>query len=143
MTRVSTAMTDSGVTNDTGVKGSVVDPRAGRGSLVIEKKAVEKIVSQVASEASDTGGRSGGVLGLGAHADPSARPDASVELVGQTASVSVDTTVIYPTPIREATDQMRRQITSRVRELTGIDVTRVDITVVALHRPGTALRKVQ
>ncbi len=115
---------------------------AQRGSLVIEKKAVERIVRQVASESAQTGGTSGGVLGMGAHSDPTASPDASVELMGQSANVAVNATISYPTPIREATNQMRERIVARVKEMTGIDVTRVDITVNGLHRATSPDRKV-
>lgn len=97
-------------------------------------KVVEKIASQAASEVATAGGSIGGVFGIGSHTDLSARPKADVELSGRTASVDLTITVAYPTPIRHAADQVRQHVVDRVGELTGVEVTRVDITVSALHR---------
>ncbi len=110
-------------------------PARSRGRLVLEKRVVEQIAAQAASEADSgrTGGTSGGFLGFGTQSDLSARPATSVELIGQTATVAVEVTVAYPTPIRQATDAIRRQVKDRVHELTGVQVTRVDITVSALR----------
>ncbi len=110
---------------------------------MVEKKVVERIAAQAASESSQTGGVSGGFLGFGTQGDLTARPATTVELVGKTATVKVDVTVAYPTPIREATDHVRRQVMDRVHELTGVEVTRVDITVTALRATsGSSTRKV-
>ena len=123
--------------------GSAVSGEASRrGNLVVEKRVVERIAGQAASECSDTGGASGGVLGIGAQADLTARPAPVVELVGQSATVALDLTVAYPAPIRAATDRIRAHIVRRVHELTGVEVSRVDITVTALPRPATGPRKV-
>jgi uncharacterized alkaline shock family protein YloU len=74
---------------------------------------------------------------LGARTDLTALPATTVELIGRTATVKLDLTVAYPTPIRTATDRVRRRVMSRVEALTGVEVTRVDITVTALM-PATA-----
>lgn len=112
------------------------DPRS-RGQLVLAKQVVEKIAGQVAAEVSTAGGRSGGFLGIGSHADLSARPKVDVELAGRTATLALDIAVAYPVSIRQATDRVRQQVTRRVHELTGVEVTRVDITVVAVQRGRT------
>lgn len=112
--------------------GGRVAPRQ-RGQLVLAKQVVEKIAGQVASEIGAAGGRSGGFLGIGAHTDLSARPQVDVELAGRTATLAIDIAVAYPMSIRQATDRVREQVTRRVHALTGVEVTRVDITVVALH----------
>lgn len=117
-----------------------------RGHLVLERKVLERVAAQVASESDSgrTGGVSGGFLGFGTQTDLAAVPATTVELVGQTATVRLDLTVAYPTPIRAATDQVRRRVMSRVQELTGVEVTRVDITVTALTSADAApARKVQ
>jgi uncharacterized alkaline shock family protein YloU len=106
----------------------------------MEHKVIEKIASQAASEVVSAGGRSGGFLGFGSHTDLSARPKVDVELSGGTASVDLAIAVAYPTPIRQVSEQVRQHLIDRVGELTGVDVTRVDITVSAFHReanPGT------
>jgi uncharacterized alkaline shock family protein YloU len=112
--------------------GDRVAPRQ-RGQLVLAKQVVEKIAGQVASEIGAAGGRSGGFLGIGAHSDLSARPQVDVELAGRTATLAIDLAIAYPVSIRQATDRVREQVTRRVHALTGVEVTRVDITVVALH----------
>lgn len=61
-----------------------------RGSLVVQKKVVERIASPAASESTETGGSSGGLLGVGARGDLTARPAVAVELVGQSATVTLD-----------------------------------------------------
>jgi uncharacterized alkaline shock family protein YloU len=100
-----------------------------RGRTVLDHKVVEKIASQVAGEESFAGGTSGGFLGLGAHADFAARPQASVELAGNIAALTVEVGLLYPVPLRQATEQLRRRISERVTALTGVQVRQVDITV--------------
>ena len=100
----------------------------------MDHKVIEKIAGQAASEVASAGGSSGGFLGIGSRTDLSARPKVEVELSGGTASVDLAITVAYPTPIRKVTGQVRQHLIDRVGELTGVEVTRVDITVSALHR---------
>lgn len=103
-----------------------------RGHLVLEKKVFERIASHAASQVRQAGGTSGGVLGFGTHGDLTQRPSARVELHGRTASVSLDLAVAYPTAIRAATERVRLHVVDRIQQLTGVEVTRVDITVSAL-----------
>lgn len=110
---------------------------ADRGQLVIDHKVVEKIARQAASEVTAVGGTTGGFLGLGSRANRSALPKADVELSGQTASIDLSIAVAYPTPLRQAADQVRQHVMDRVAELVGIEVTRVDITVTTLHHAAT------
>ncbi len=79
------------------------------------------------------GGTSGGFLGIGTHTDLSARPKVEVELYGKSATVALDLSIAYPTPIRPATDRVRHHLIERVQALAGVEVTRVDITVTAFH----------
>lgn len=100
-----------------------------RGETVLSRRVLEKTASQVARDETFAGGSSGGFLGIGARADLSARPDASVELAGNIASLKVTVGLPYPIALRQATEQLRRRITDRVSELTGVEVRQVDITV--------------
>ncbi len=100
-----------------------------RGQTVLADKVIEKIASQVVSEESVAGGSSGGFLGIGTHADLSARPKASVELSGDIATLSVEVGMLYPVPLRQSTEALRRRIRTRVTELTGVEVRQVDIKV--------------
>ncbi|MDQ6740190.1 MAG: Asp23/Gls24 family envelope stress response protein [Actinomycetota bacterium] len=100
-----------------------------RGHTVVAEKVIEKIAGQVAGDASSAGGSSGGFLGIGAHADLSARPKASVELSGNIATLSVEVGMLYPVPLRQATEALRQRIRAKVTELTGVEVRQVDIKV--------------
>ncbi|WP_104046107.1 Asp23/Gls24 family envelope stress response protein [Arthrobacter sp. ZGTC412] len=100
-----------------------------RGITVLADKVIEKIASQVVSEESVAGGSSGGFLGIGTRADLSARPRASVELSGNIATLSVEVGMLYPVPLRQATEALRQRIRTRVMELTGIEVRQVDVRV--------------
>ncbi len=105
----------------------------GRGHLVISQHVMERLVSQVASEITQAGGTSGGLLGIGSHPDLSARPAAKVELSGQKAAISLDIVLGYPTPLASTTDRVREHVVTKVQSLTGVEVTRVDIDVTGLH----------
>lgn len=102
---------------------------ADRGSTSMSRKVLEKIAAQVARDETQAGGSSGGFLGIGARADLQARPDATVELAGNIASLKVTVGLPYPVPLRRSTDQLRQRIGERVSELTGVQVRQVDITV--------------
>ncbi|WP_434620330.1 Asp23/Gls24 family envelope stress response protein [Arthrobacter sp. A5] len=112
-----------------GSDGSGGDVEMGsRGHTVVADKVIEKIAGQVAGDASSAGGSSGGFFGIGAHADLSARPKASVELTGNIATLSVEVGMLYPVPLRQATEALRQRIRA-VTELTGVEVRQVDIKV--------------
>ena len=111
-----------------------------RGGTVLARRVLEKTASQVARDETFAGGSSGGFLGIGSRADLSARPNASVELAGNVASLKVTVGLPYPMPLRQATEQLRRRITERVTELTGVHVKQVDITVSWLKPPQRKLR---
>lgn len=100
-----------------------------RGQTVLAARVIEKIAAQVASDESSAGGSSGGFLGIGNRADLSARPKASVELAGNIATLRVEVGMLYPVPLRQATEALRGRIRTRVTELTGVDVREVDIRI--------------
>lgn len=118
-------------------------PAAQRGRLIMSARVVEKIAGQAASEVSVAGGRSGGLLGIGARTDLAARPPVDVHLSGGIAAISVRVGISYPMSLRQATSDVRRHVVQRVQELTGIEVRRVDVDVAWLttaidHRAGAA-----
>jgi uncharacterized alkaline shock family protein YloU len=112
-----------------------------RGQTVLAAKVIEKIAAQVASDESSAGGSSGGFLGIGTRADLSARPKASVELSGNIATLSVEVGMLYPAPLRQATEALRRRIRTRVTEMTGVDVRQVDIRISWLTTGTSGRRK--
>ena len=103
-----------------------------RGTTVISEKVFEKIAGQAASEVSTSRGRSGGVLGIGSQSDSDALPKANVELSADSVDVDLAIGIAYPGSIRAAVQDVRNRVTSRVHELTGVPVHRVDIDVTFL-----------
>lgn len=128
------AAAEPGGSTQHSLRPSTDDP-ASRGQTAMARKVLEKIAGQVAKDETFAGGSSGGFLGMGARADLSARPEADVELAGNTAVLRVRVGLEYPLPLRAATEQLRRRIAGRVTELTGVEVRQVDITVAWL-KPG-------
>lgn len=116
-----------------------------RGTTVLSRKVLEKIVGQIAKDETFAGGSTGGFLGIGARADLSARPRADVELAGNLATLKVEVGLPYPVPLRSATDQLRNRISGRVTEMTGVEVRQVDVTVSWLwpEEPADGRRRLQ
>jgi uncharacterized alkaline shock family protein YloU len=129
-----------------GVATGRADPRDARrrGRLVLAESVVEKIAGQAASEVNAAYGRSGGTFSFGTDADSDARPKVDVDLSADSADLAIKVGIAYPGSIREATQQIRDHVTSRVESLTGVDVRRVDIDVTflafAVDQPRKALR---
>ena len=105
---------------------------ARRGRLVLADSVVEKVAGQAAAEIGAVHGRAGGLLGIGSHDDRSARPDVDVDVRGSSADVSVRVGIAYPGSIRQTTSQLREHVVRRVRELTGVEVHRLDVDVTFL-----------
>ncbi|OMH27639.1 hypothetical protein BKD30_03050 [Tersicoccus phoenicis] len=106
---------------------------SGPGTLTVPAAVVAKIAAQAASELPQTGAAAGGVLGIGARRDFDDRPTSHAELYGNTAVISLDLGLTYPTPLRAAADAIRSHVRDRVRDLTGFTVGQVDVTVSWLH----------
>ena len=64
--------------------------------------------------------------------DLEALPKTSVEVDGSKAFVTLEISVRWPASVPEITGQVRRHVRDRVRELTGLDVDEVHITVADL-----------
>lgn len=109
---------------------------ARRGRLVVADSVVEKIAGQAAAEIGAVHGRAGGLLGIGAKDDSSARPDVDVDVRGAYADVSVKVGIAYPGSIRQTTSQLREHVVRRVKELTGVEVHRLDVDVSFLSVTG-------
>ena len=112
-----------------------VEPRtdaAERGRTHIADRVVERIAARAAYE-SDAVTGPGGVRrltdGLTGRDD---RPQVSVTVDGQLAVLRISLGVVYPAPVGRTTREVRERVRARVRELTGIDVRQVDITVTRL-----------
>lgn len=108
------------------------DP-ASRGRLVVEDRVVERIAAQAAAEVDRATGSPHRVLGLplGGSRD---RPQVSAHVDWPVATVAVTMSVVWPSPVLEVTEQVRRHVEDRLAALAGVRTAGVDVHVTAL--PG-------
>lgn len=119
--------------------------RSGRnelGTIKIDDSVVTKITAQAAAENPDAGAAAARVLGSavpGANQLPGVRgtdlqglPKTSVLVDGAKAFVTLELAVRWPASVPEVTDQVRRHVRDRVRELAGLEVDEVHIVVADL-----------
>jgi uncharacterized alkaline shock family protein YloU len=115
-----------------------------RGTLTIAEQAVQRLAAHAVLEIDDVGGAAGRVLGvsLGAEApDRSAKVTAHV--TGGEVALDVRLSITYPASVTRTTERAREHLERRVEELTGLTVSRVDITVTALHSTVAGSRRVE
>ncbi|MBB4684166.1 Asp23/Gls24 family envelope stress response protein [Amycolatopsis jiangsuensis] len=115
---------------------------AERGALTIEDSVVAAIAARAVREAGDIGGAAGRVLGIGS-ADPERAAKVTARIDGDRVSLDVRLSIAYPASVTRTSERAREHLTRRVGELTGLSVSRVDITVGALHRAQANGRRVQ
>lgn len=110
-----------------------------RGRTTLSDQAVERVATQAVTEVADVGGAAHWLLGdtlTGAPGERAAQVSATVDET--TTALHVRLSIAYPASVARTTEQVRDHLIRRLHELTGLVVTRVDITVVALYldRPG-------
>jgi uncharacterized alkaline shock family protein YloU len=109
-----------------------------RGRTEIADRVLERIAARTLAEVDQAGGSVRRVLGVPlGRDDPGGGPQVSAEVDGHLATLRMTISVAYPTPIRQVAHQLRERITTRVGELTGLQVRQVDITVASLTRGGS------
>ena len=131
-----------------GDAGSGTDDPGQRGGLTIADRVVERVASQAVTEVDLATGTPRTVLGrtlLGRTPEPDpdrpARADAHVD--GDLVTVAVTLAVQWPAPVRQVADEVRRHLSARIGELTGLHVAQVDVDVTALvtgRRPVARVR---
>lgn len=114
---------------------------AGPGRLTISDRTVERIAATAIGEVDGVGGSATRMLGVVVGADQTAKVTATVS--GRTTSLAVRLSVTYPASVARTTEAARAHVVRRVEELTGFTVSRVDITVTALHSDTPDTRRVQ
>lgn len=67
----------------------------------------------------------------------------SARVLGPVASVQVELGVTYPSPVRETCRRVRQAVTADVRRLTGVEVSRLDLSVVDLQARGGSSPRVR
>jgi uncharacterized alkaline shock family protein YloU len=116
---------------------------AERGRTTVSRQAVERIAARIVAECPEVEGTARRVLGVNAGGQ---RGDAAVaaRLHGATAvSLAVRCSVPYPRPVARSAEALRELLIARVRELTGLRVQRVDITVAELSSGANRRRTVE
>ncbi|MDT8910022.1 Asp23/Gls24 family envelope stress response protein [Amycolatopsis sp. PS_44_ISF1] len=114
-----------------------------RGELVISDRTVERIATQAVTELDGVGGSATRMLGVavgGEDLDRSAKVTAQVH--DDTVTLDVRLSISYPRSVAKTTEAAREHLRSRITELTGLAVSRVDITVTALHTAAAEPRRV-
>ncbi len=130
---VSTA--DPGAWPDVGSSPTVDAPDelaapADRGETRIDPTVVEKVAAEAVREIDNATGSPRRLLGISlSSTDENTGAKVSARVDDDTAVVEVTMTVIYPASIQQVTRQTRQHVRERVKELTGVTVHEVDITV--------------
>jgi uncharacterized alkaline shock family protein YloU len=115
-----------------------------RGRTTIADRAVERIAAQAVTDVDDVGGAARRVLGLAVGGEDLDHPaEVSATVSGATTALDVRLSLEYPASVGTATESVRRHLMDRVHELTGLAVSRVDITVTALRGSAAGNRRVQ
>ncbi|GAA0343508.1 hypothetical protein GCM10010319_19490 [Streptomyces blastmyceticus] len=115
-------------------EGRVVEA-AERGATHIADRVVAKIASQAAREALN--GTEPGAGGRHPGGEDHTPPYATVAVHEDSARVRVSVELGYPSDIGAQCGAVRRRIAERVRELAGMDVPEVAVTVERLHSAHT------
>nr|WP_184675784.1 Asp23/Gls24 family envelope stress response protein [Saccharothrix violaceirubra] len=121
---------------DTKTRSTPEGPDPGdRGRLTIGDTAVARIAAHAAVEVGGVGGSAHRLLGVTLGAQ---RADGGVRVIarvtGAVVALDVRLSVGYPMPVRRTAEEVRAHLVRRVRQLTGLTASRVDITVTALRR---------
>lgn len=114
-----------------------------RGETTIAQAVVEKIAGRAAVEVPEVGSVSRtGLRRLFSRGDDEAGVDAHVRR--EEASVELTISVRYPESVAEVAGRVRQHVRARVKQLTGLEVPRIAITVAELTtESGPAPLRVQ
>ena len=124
-------MTGTGQLANDASGDTVADPGR-RGLLVLAPRVIERIAARAASEVDGVAGRGSAFSSRGVQAD--------ADLDGSTATLAVRLGVAYPSPVGRVASEVRRRVSDRVQELTGVAVTAVRVTVDELPAPAPPTR---
>lgn len=116
----------------------------GRGLTTIAEHAVERIAVQLLTEVENVGGAARRMLGVTVGGeDPDRDAQVTARITGGTVALEVRFSVTYPASVSRTTENARSHLIRRVEELTGTEVSQVDIVVTALHSDATNARRVR
>jgi uncharacterized alkaline shock family protein YloU len=107
-----------------------------RGETTVAPSVVGTIAKQAATEVDGVEVVSGGGLrGLLDALRPDRVTGSRADIGSRQTAIELTLAVAWPRPVREVTEAVRRHVKGRVQELTGYQVTDVDIVVDALPTP--------
>jgi uncharacterized alkaline shock family protein YloU len=113
-----------------GVSPADASQAGGRGCTRIRDAVVAKIAEQAATEVTAVAGGRRRLAGLAPGRRD--RPQVRVTVLESLVTAHIAAALTYPTSLRDSTSQIRRHVTDRVQELTGMRVGAMDVTVTAL-----------
>ncbi|GII76309.1 hypothetical protein Sru01_12910 [Sphaerisporangium rufum] len=111
-------------------------PHGERGRTEISGQVLTRIAERAAAEVP-------GTAGAGRRAAAAGTPRVRARVDGHLAMVHITMGVVYPEPVRQVAERVRRAVTDRVGALTGLDARQVDIDVVRLVPPAPETRRVR
>jgi uncharacterized alkaline shock family protein YloU len=117
---------------------------ADRGTLTVSARVVERVAGYAVTLVPEVTAAPRRVLGVNigdARPQDAAAVDARVE--GATATVEATIAVRWPTSVRDAADQVRRQIRNEVTRITDVRIDHVDLDVASMKMPVEPRRRVQ
>ena len=115
-----------------------------RGSLRIHDRVVEKVAGYAVTTLPDAAAAPRRVLGMtvGAPRPEDEAAKVSAKVYGDSVSVSATVAVSWPSPIRQAADQLGQRIRDDISRHTGLSVDRIDLDVVSLRLAEVQGRRV-
>lgn len=112
-----------------------------RGETTIAPSVVATVARRAAGEVDGVEVVStGGLRGLIDTLRPDRPTGARAEVASRQTAVELTLAVSWPRPVRQVTDEVRRHVKARVQQLTGYEVTDVDIAVDELPAPSKPRR---
>ena len=126
-------------------RAAAARPAAGeRGTTTVADRVIVAVAARAAAEVPGVAAAARRVLGRPVHtARPDRAPWVVATIAGDTVALRMRLSVLYPTPVRAATEQVRRNVAERVGTLTGKTVGVIDIRVESLPVPAAPRRVVQ
>src|SRR5689334_2608255 len=99
---------------------TALPPTPERGVTTVADRVIVAVAARAAAEVPGIGGAARRVLRIPVDTQRADRaPQVEATIAGDTVALNLRLSVIYPTPVRAATEQVRRHVAERVGTLTG------------------------
>ncbi|PRY37901.1 Asp23/Gls24 family envelope stress response protein [Umezawaea tangerina] len=112
-----------------------------RGRTDVADRVVERLAARAVTEVAGVGGSAHRVLGVAVGDQEAVQVTARV--TGDRAELDVRLSVVYPESVAATTSRVRAHLVARTEELTGLVVSKVDITVTELRTATARHRRVE